>query len=250
MSELETFREEVRTWLDENCPPNMRTPKDGSARLPSKPEDVSAWCRTLADRGFTVPTWPKAYSGGDYSKEQAAVIQEEMTRIGTMNPAVSFGTMMLGPVLLEFASHEQKLEHLVPIARGEIRTDLTADDIIAYFEEGFGLADDSDPVETVRFVPDDRGEGMRWDNSLNWDVDAVPRNGQSVDLAGNWVEYSGTIKLEDLDFGDGGQPGIVGHRRPPWVRSTHPVIVPERPDGRFSSAGESGNLDAERRKTS
>ena len=68
-----------------------------------------------------MPTWPKAYSGGDYSKEQAAVIQEEMTRIGTMNPAVSFGTMMLGPVLLEFASHEQKLEHLVPIARGEIR---------------------------------------------------------------------------------------------------------------------------------
>jgi acyl-CoA dehydrogenase len=121
MSDLETFREEVRTWLDDNCPDNMRTPKDGSARLPSTPEDVSAWCRTLADRGFTVPTWPKEYSGGGYDKEQAAVIQEEMARIGTMNPAVSFGTMMLGPVLLEFANHEQKLEHLVPIARGEIR---------------------------------------------------------------------------------------------------------------------------------
>ncbi|MGD8862323.1 MAG: acyl-CoA dehydrogenase family protein [Myxococcales bacterium] len=121
MSELEAFRQEVRAWLDDNCPANLRNPKDGGARPPSTPEDVSAWCKQLAEVGYSVPTWPKEYGGGDFDKAQEAVIQEEMTAIGTMNPAVSFGTLMLGPVLLEFASHEQKLEHLPKIARAEVR---------------------------------------------------------------------------------------------------------------------------------
>ncbi|MDH5672131.1 MAG: acyl-CoA dehydrogenase family protein [Myxococcales bacterium] len=121
MSALDSFREEVRSWLDQNCPDNMRTPKDGGMRKPATPQEVTAWCGKLQEQGYTCPTWPKEYGGGSFDKEQAAIIQAEMARIGTMNPAVSFGTMMLGPVLLEFASHEQKVEHLVPITRGEIR---------------------------------------------------------------------------------------------------------------------------------
>ena len=29
MEALEEFRQEARTWLDENCPPGMRLPQDG-----------------------------------------------------------------------------------------------------------------------------------------------------------------------------------------------------------------------------
>ncbi len=92
------------------------------------------------------------------------------------------------------------------IYEDEINADLTSEDVIAWFAEGFGIADPvRDSSATLRFVPDDRGDGMRWDNKLNWDTEDTPRDGDSVDLAGNWVHYSGTIDLNTLDFGDGGE---------------------------------------------
>jgi acyl-CoA dehydrogenase len=121
MSSLDSFREEVRTFLDERCPPSLRTPQPGAARPAPAADDVKHWAYALAERGYTVPTWPKEYGGGSFGNGEAAIISEELARIGSMNPAMSFGTMMLGPVLLELASHEQKLEHLPKIARADIR---------------------------------------------------------------------------------------------------------------------------------
>lgn len=121
MADLDSFRAEARSWLDQHCPPSMRTPKPGEARPAAGPDDGKRWAQALSARGFSMPMWPKEYGGGSFDKEHADVIAEEMARIGTMNPALSFGTQMLGPVLLEFASHEQKLEHLPPITRAEVR---------------------------------------------------------------------------------------------------------------------------------
>ncbi len=121
MSSLEEFRQQARSWLEANCPPSLRTPKQGQTRPAPGPEDVKHWAHALAERGYTVPAWPKIYGGGDFDAAHAAVIAEELARIGSMNPALSFGTQMLGPVLLEFANHEQKLEHLPKIARADIR---------------------------------------------------------------------------------------------------------------------------------
>ncbi len=55
------------------------------------------------------------------SREDAAVLREEMRLIHARPPLVSFGIWMLGPALLKFGSPEQKATHLPPIARGEIR---------------------------------------------------------------------------------------------------------------------------------
>jgi alkylation response protein AidB-like acyl-CoA dehydrogenase len=121
MSSLEAFREEVHTFVEANCPPSLRSAKAGAARPAPGPDDVKNWAHALAARGYTVPMWPKEYGGGSFDAAHAAVIGEELARVGTMNPALSFGTQMLGPVLLEFASHEQKLEHLPKIARADVR---------------------------------------------------------------------------------------------------------------------------------
>ncbi len=44
-----------------------------------------------------------------------------MNRIDARSPLQSFGIWMLGPALLHFGSHEQKMHYLPPIARGEVR---------------------------------------------------------------------------------------------------------------------------------
>ena len=75
----------------------------------------------MASRGWTVPEWPVEYGGGGLSREQAAVLREEMQHIGAQVPLFSFGISMLAPVLLKFGNEAQKRRFLPEIARGEIR---------------------------------------------------------------------------------------------------------------------------------
>jgi alkylation response protein AidB-like acyl-CoA dehydrogenase len=80
--------------------------------------DTVAWLEIMADRGWTVPMWPKAYGGADLSLDQAKVLYEEMAAIGARLPLINMGTRMLGPTLLEYGTEAQKLRHLPVIARG------------------------------------------------------------------------------------------------------------------------------------
>ncbi len=128
MSDLEAFRGETRAWLEENCPPLMRTPENGDADIcwagrgfEFQSDSQRQWLERMSARGWTVPTWPKEYGGGALSKDEAKILASEMKRIGARTPLTSFGIWMLGPALLKFGSEEQKLEHLPKIARGEIR---------------------------------------------------------------------------------------------------------------------------------
>ena len=128
MSDLEHFRADTRAWLEENCPAAMREPVRGFDDLymgGCNPEvdhpDQQLWCERMAQRGWTVPQWPREYGGGGLNKEEAKILQQEMARLGARRPLESFGISMLGPALLKFGSEAQKQEHLPPICRGEIR---------------------------------------------------------------------------------------------------------------------------------
>ena len=127
MSELEEFRTQVRAWLQDNCPPSMRTPMPesetvwGGRREQFVNPDSHLWLERMAHKGWTVPTWPEKYGGGGLSAAENVVLQQELAAIKARSPLQSFGIWMLGPALLEFASEEQKLQHLPKIARGEIR---------------------------------------------------------------------------------------------------------------------------------
>ena len=121
------FRAQTRAWLETNCPPSMRTPMPedevvwGGRRAGFKNPDSKLWLECMAAQGWTVPSWPKAYGGGGLSPAEARILEEEMRRLNCRPPLQSFGIWMLGPVLLEYGTEEQKAAHLPKIARGEIR---------------------------------------------------------------------------------------------------------------------------------
>ena len=127
MTELDTFRAETRAWLEENCPESMRTPMPeretpwGGRNADFPNPDTKIWLDRMASRGWTAPEWPAEYGGGGLSKDEARILQQEMSRINARTPLASFGLWMLGPALLEFASEEQKKKYLGEIVRGEIR---------------------------------------------------------------------------------------------------------------------------------
>jgi len=100
-------------------------------------------------------------------------------------------------------------------ADGSLDDVVDADLIIRFFQEGFGITPQGirGEAETLRFVPNELGEGVRWDNRLNWTTEDLPgtQDGDSVDLGGNWVTYSAmTTTLENLELGDDGELRITG----------------------------------------
>jgi alkylation response protein AidB-like acyl-CoA dehydrogenase len=120
------FREDVRGWLDENCPASMRSPMPadeypgGGRRARYKNPDTQVWLANMAERGFTVPTWPKEYGGGGLTKDENAILADELRRINARPAHLGMGISMIGPALLDYGTEEQKHEHLPKIARGEI----------------------------------------------------------------------------------------------------------------------------------
>ena len=128
MSDLDAFRERVRIWLKGNCPPEMRLPVQsdddncwGGRRWRFVSEAQRLWLERLAEKGWTAPEWPRQYGGGGLSRPEAKIVLEEMRILGCRPALHSFGLGIVGPVLLQYGSEEQRQEHLPKIARGEIR---------------------------------------------------------------------------------------------------------------------------------
>ena len=119
------FRGEARDWLADNCPQSLRKGLGGYTAGGRKAvyanPDTKLWLDRMAERGWTAPTWPQAYGGGGLDVERHAILDEEMRRINAPAPLAGHGLTMIGPAILEFGTEAQCLEHLPPIARGDIR---------------------------------------------------------------------------------------------------------------------------------
>lgn len=170
MTELETFKQEVAAWLEENCPASMRRPIVseemvwGSSKLQFLNEDQKLWFELMRDRGWFAPSWPKEYGGGGLSPKEARILETEMARLGCRQPQYNLGVWMLGPVLVEVGTHEQKLEHLVPMMRGEQRW-------CQGFSEPNAGSDLASLKTSARRVSDEQGEAYIVNGGKIWTSD-------------------------------------------------------------------------------
>ena len=127
MQDLEQFRQEVRQWLEANCPLSQRepvTPQEqywGGRRGTFPSEDARLWFERMRDKGWIVAEWPTEYGGGGLSDRQGRIIKQEMKRINARTPIYSIGIWMLGPAILEYGNEAQKQQHIPAIINGETR---------------------------------------------------------------------------------------------------------------------------------
>ncbi len=123
---LETFRAEVRGWLEESFPASLRGRAGdvmASETIEAAESDALAWGRRLGEKGWATPTWPAEYGGGGLSQLQAQVVNQEIDRIGAFNPLIrttGMGITMVGPTILEYGTEAQKQRHIPKICRGEV----------------------------------------------------------------------------------------------------------------------------------
>ena len=164
MSNSEEFRQDVRNWLEANCPQAMRQPINseadacwGGRNFEFQSDDQKDWLNAMAGKGWTVPTWPEEYGGGGLNAVNNKILQQELRRINARNPLLSFGISMLGPALLKFGSEELKQQHLPRIARGEIR-----------WAQGYSEPNAGSDLASLQMRADDKGDHYLVNGSKVW----------------------------------------------------------------------------------
>ena len=110
------FRNEVRGWLAENLPADIRAKVVGYHGL-SK-DDFIRWHKILAAKGWAVPHWPVEWGGTGWDITQRYIYDEEFGLAGA--PGLPpFGPAMCASVLHRFGTPEQKARFLPRIREGD-----------------------------------------------------------------------------------------------------------------------------------
>jgi alkylation response protein AidB-like acyl-CoA dehydrogenase len=110
----EEFRDEVRSWLQENHPG-----PEPDAGLDEVMGFRREWQRKLHEAGWAGISWPREYGGRGATMIEQAIFAAEATRQEAPAPANVLGLAMGGPVVIAHGTEDQKARYLEPILTGE-----------------------------------------------------------------------------------------------------------------------------------
>jgi len=165
---LNDFRIEAREWITENYPDTLKAPLGpneipggGSKQVFFHP-DAKLWQERMAEKGWTCPEWPVEYGGAGLNEDEVTILGEELAAQDCRPPLVGMGRYMLGPTLLNFGTHEQKLEHLPKIASGEVR-----------WCQGYSEPNAGSDLASLQMRAEDQGDYYLVNGSKLWTSDAI-----------------------------------------------------------------------------
>ncbi len=116
--ELEAFRAEVCAFLDTAPTPAIREAGRKLTSVFAQFDQVMEWHRILYRQGWSAPHWPKDHGGTGWSVEQKYIFAEEY-RKRDLPPLLPQGVGMVGPLLIDIGTEEQKAKYLPGILKGE-----------------------------------------------------------------------------------------------------------------------------------
>lgn len=110
----EDFRRAFRELVETRCPTELRFMRKQRPLF----NEVAPWYHALAEAGWLAPTWPVEYGGMGLSPAKHMIYVEEWGRLGC--PRIpDHGIGLVGPLLIEHGTDEQKAHFLPRIISGE-----------------------------------------------------------------------------------------------------------------------------------
>lgn len=110
----EAFREAFRDLVERRLPHELRFMRKQRPLF----DEVAVWYHALAEEGWLAPVWPVEYGGMGLTPAKHMIYVEEWGRLGC--PRIpDHGLGLIGPLLLEHGTEEQKAHYLPRILTGE-----------------------------------------------------------------------------------------------------------------------------------
>ncbi len=106
----EEFREEVRSFLKEHCPP--RGQRDMAA--------LTKWWRAVREARYVGFNWPRDCGGGGGTVMEQYILKEEMLKVDAPPIGKDYtGLGWVGPAIIQFGTEAQKQRYLPEILDGK-----------------------------------------------------------------------------------------------------------------------------------
>jgi alkylation response protein AidB-like acyl-CoA dehydrogenase len=112
------FRKTCRDWLEKNAKLKTGVEKNefGNDDFLQVAKD---WQKKKYDAGWAMLHWPKEYGGIGASAIERIIWAEEESKFNVPRGIFEIGLGMAGPVMMEYASEEQKARYLPAMAEGK-----------------------------------------------------------------------------------------------------------------------------------
>jgi len=118
--EQETFRKEVRQWLEQHLPDDLRGRGFAATRADEhQVRRLRAWQRTMYEAGYVGMDWPREFGGRGASLVEQIILYQEMARAESPQILNRGGVSMLGPTLMKHGTRAQQQRFLQKILTAE-----------------------------------------------------------------------------------------------------------------------------------
>lgn len=119
MTDVDTFRLEVRAWLRTHLGPDLASEALAGVSDEERVGRLRAWQRALADGRWVGINWPTAYGGRDAGIPEQVAWVEEMARARAPEIIGNLGIGIAGPPILAFGTDAQRERFLARILRAD-----------------------------------------------------------------------------------------------------------------------------------
>jgi alkylation response protein AidB-like acyl-CoA dehydrogenase len=119
-AEQESFRKEVRQWLEANLPDDLRGRAFAASRADhDEVRRLRAWQRKMYEAGYVGMDWPREFGGRGATLVEQVILYQEMARAESPQFVNRGGLSMLGPTLMKHGTAAQQRRFLPKILTAE-----------------------------------------------------------------------------------------------------------------------------------
>src|SRR5210317_83612 len=119
------FRARCREWLEANAElkeskgSGSNAPRSGEPSLADHLKVAKAWQKKKFDAGWAMLHWPKEYGGIAATPIERIIWNSEEAKFDVPRGIYDIGLGMCGPVMMQYATEEQKQRYLPAMAEGK-----------------------------------------------------------------------------------------------------------------------------------
>ena len=116
--ELEAFRAEVAEFFATAPTPSIREAGRKTTSVFAPFKECMEWHKILFEKGWVAPHWPVEHGGTGWSVQQRFIFAEEY-RKADLPPLLPQSLGMIGPLLIDLGTEEQRAKYLPGILNGD-----------------------------------------------------------------------------------------------------------------------------------